>query len=58
MTNRESVIASLARELGLTEAEALRLKKAIEWCEASGPQRYEVVGRIEVVVKHHETDRT
>jgi hypothetical protein len=48
MTNRESGVASLARELGLTEAEALRLKKAIEWCEASGPQRYEFAGRIEI----------
>ena len=44
--DRESPPSRLAAELGLTPAEAAELKRAIQFCEVSGPQRWERGERI------------
>jgi len=39
---------TFCRELGLTPEQAAELRRQIEYCEASGPQRWELAGRVEV----------
>jgi hypothetical protein len=46
--DRDVKPSRLARELGITEQEAKGMRRAVELCEISAPQRYQIVGRVEL----------
>lgn len=48
LDDKRSGVGHLADQLGLSLEEAWRMKKDIEWCRISGPQRYVIAGRLEV----------